>query len=551
MAMGDSVPDLELDEIMEKIRAEVEMRRIASSAPAPVQASTFSNEHPFASPISFETPHLNLDQPFATPKEGSLNFRGLACYHDAVFVANAYRALLRREPDQPGLSHYLSELRAGRLTKAEIVWGIRHSAEGMASAVPLTGILRPLLMVRAFNLPVLGPLFHWFYSICTLHRKLNHMGMMETTLYAREAILARQLNAAFASISEAVNSQRALLDVARQAFEKSSADARAAHDDLGSRAAKNQAAIDAIRAELAERDRALVAHQTSAREAYVGVTQEMSRLAAEQISARNNRAQLAESLEKFSADARAAHDDLGSRTAKLETAIRPLERSLVLRTDDRFYADLEGAFRGTEELIKSRAGAYLPFIEKALAGTPGRAVIDLGCGRGEWLELMKSHDLEGIGVDQNNLFIETLRDKNIAAEKGDLLEFLQGRRTGSAGAVTGIHILEHLSFSYLIDVLTETTRVLAPGGVAIFETPNPANLPVGAHTFYLDPTHLKPIPPALLAFLVERAGLMDVETVEIHPPPLASLPKPGSGLPPELMAHFASPQDYFVAGWKR
>jgi O-antigen chain-terminating methyltransferase len=309
-----------------------------------------------------------------------------------------------------------------------------------------------------------------------------------------------------------VNGIKAELGERARALDAHLADARAAHDDLGSRAAKLETAVNGIKAELGERAMALDAHL---------------------------------------ADARAAHDDLGSRAAKLEAAIRPLERSLALPADDRFYADLEVVFRGAEELIKSRAEVYLPCIKKASAGKPGRPVIDLGCGRGEWLELLKSHNLESIGVDKNNLFVETLRGKNIVAERGDLLEFLQGRPQGSAGAVTGIHILEHLPFCYLLDLLTETTRVLAPGGVAIFETPNPANLPVGAHTFYLDPTHLKPIPPALLAFLVERAGLVNIETIEIHPPPQSALPPADSDLPPELLAHFARPEDYFVVGWKK
>ncbi len=551
MTTESSVPDIELDEIMEKIRAEANRRQAAPPPYSTIQSHAAKQEDSSAWPTPFEAPLLALDAPLIAPKDGLINFRDLAGYHDAAFVANVYRALLRREPDQTGFVHYLSVLRAGRSSKAEIAWYIKHSPEGIVIAAPLAGLLRPFLIGRAFKVPVAGPLLHWFYSIFTIHRKLNHMERIEAAMCARETILAQQANDGFVGVAEAINGQQTSLQAAKIAAERAAQGSRAAHDELASKTARLEAGLEVSRKESLDQTVALRAGQDHARETQAALRDELSRLAGEHASAIKNFPRLEKELEKVSADARAVHEKLGLRTAKLEAALAPIERSLAWRASDQFYSDLEARFRGTEESIESRAEVYLPYIKKARAGQQGLPVLDLGCGRGEWLGLLRSRGLEGIGVDRNGLFLEALQKKDIATQKGDLLEFLKSRPEGSAGAVTGIHVLEHLPFAHLLDVLTETARVLAPGGVAIFETPNPANLSVGAHTFYLDPTHLKPIPSALLAFLVERAGLVNIETVEIHPPSQSALPPPDSGLPPELVGHFARPQDYFVVGWKK
>jgi hypothetical protein len=83
--------------------------------------------------------------------------------------------------------------------------------------------------------------------------------------------------------------------------------------------------------------------------------------------------------------------------------------------------------------------------------------------------------------------------------------------------VTSFHLIEHLPHKVLISLIDETLRVLRPGGVAIFETPNPRNLIVAACNFYLDPTHRHPLPPELSCYLLEARGFCNVDTLEIHP----------------------------------
>ena len=142
---------------------------------------------------------------------------------------------------------------------------------------------------------------------------------------------------------------------------------------------------------------------------------------------------------------------------------------------DAMYATFEDQFRGTREDIKSRQAVYLPIIREANVGTEIAPVIDLGCGRGEWLELLHDQGLLAKGIDLNRIFLLTCRDMDLEVIEEDALTFLRQQKPSSAGAITGFHIIEHLPLKYLISLFDEALRVLQPGGVVIFETPNPEN----------------------------------------------------------------------------
>lgn len=216
---------------------------------------------------------------------------------------------------------------------------------------------------------------------------------------------------------------------------------------------------------------------------------------------------------------------------------------------DILYVQFEDQFRGTREDIKKRQKVYLPVIHDAGAGTVDRPVLDLGCGRGEWLELLKEEGLIAKGVDINKAMVLLCNELGLEVVRADLLEYLRNLPGESLGAVTGFHIVEHLLFEKLIQLLDETVRVLKPGGVAIFETPNPENILVGSCNFYLDPTHRNPLPSSMLKFLAEARGLCRVEIISLHSYPEA-FKVSGSELAERFNQYFYGPQDYAVVGWK-
>ncbi len=173
-----------------------------------------------------------------------------------------------------------------------------------------------------------------------------------------------------------------------------------------------------------------------------------------------------------------------------------------------FYEAFEEKYRGDRDLIKSRLRVYLPFVEPLLSAYDGEmaSAIDLGCGRGEWLELLKESGFEGYGVDLDEGMLSACRDRGLRVAAGDAVETLKALPDESQVAVSGFHIAEHLQFSHLQVLVQESLRVLKPGGVLILETPNPENIVVATTIFYLDPTHQRPIPPLLLSFLPEFYG---------------------------------------------
>jgi len=210
-----------------------------------------------------------------------------------------------------------------------------------------------------------------------------------------------------------------------------------------------------------------------------------------------------------------------------------------------FYAALEDQFRGSREDIKSRARVYVPIIKEVGPG----AVLDLGSGRGEWLEVLRDEGVSARGVDVNRPMVEACCARGFDVVEGDALVHLRGLPDASLAAVSGMHLIEHLPFEKLIVLFDEAVRVLRPGGVAIFETPNPANLIVGSCNFYQDPTHQRPIPAPLAQYLAEARGLCRVRILPLHPCS-ESFRLRGSELAERVSEHLYGPQDYAVVGYR-
>lgn len=210
------------------------------------------------------------------------------------------------------------------------------------------------------------------------------------------------------------------------------------------------------------------------------------------------------------------------------------------------YLALEDAFRGTDAVIRSRLGLYSPRVAACGAGTKDNPVIDLGCGRGEWLQLLKEQGYLAHGIDSSAVMTELCRVKGLDVECADAVDYLSGMTPASAGMITAFHIIEHLPFEQLLQIVDLSLRALRPGGVLILETPNPENIVVATCNFYVDPTHIRPIPPDLLEFLARARGFVDVETLRLHP---LDMVKPGEGhhewLAP-VLDRFNCSQDYAI-----
>jgi len=177
--------------------------------------------------------------------------------------------------------------------------------------------------------------------------------------------------------------------------------------------------------------------------------------------------------------------------------------------DDGLYVALENHFRGSRDAVAQRQQDYLPMLPSVInASAP---LVDLGCGRGEWLKVTRAQGIPSLGVDSNTVCIAECQEENLDVVQEDLLQFLAQRPAASVGTYTLFQVLEHLPFPVLVEALREMRRTLVPGGRVIAEVPNAKNLRVSAGTFWIDPTHQRPLFPELLLFLAKEVGFAQAE----------------------------------------
>ena len=215
--------------------------------------------------------------------------------------------------------------------------------------------------------------------------------------------------------------------------------------------------------------------------------------------------------------------------------------------NDRFYKEFEDRFRGSEKDITSRLTEYLPFLKNIPKKTKKYSALDIGCGRGEFLSILKMADIEPIGVDINEEMIKRVKSQGYTAYKSDALSYLLKQKSQSMSVISGFHIVEHIPFEVLLDIFKECYRVINREGLVIFETPNPYNLVVGSSAFYVDPSHIKPIPPELLSFALESQGF-EVKVLYLHP--IEKNIRHNNPEIEKIMSYINGPRDYAVIASK-
>jgi SAM-dependent methyltransferase len=219
-----------------------------------------------------------------------------------------------------------------------------------------------------------------------------------------------------------------------------------------------------------------------------------------------------------------------------------------------FYRAFEERYYASREVIIKLREQYLPFVQPLSVLHFGASTFDIGCGRGEWLELMSKIGFKPYGVDLDDGMLSDCIKLNLPAHQGDAVSYLASLADESQAIVTAFHVVEHIEFNQLINVVTEALRVLKPGGLLIMETPNPENIRVATTNFYLDPTHLKPIPPQLLAFLPEHYGFCRTKVIRLQESEvLAANPSPTlwdvlTGVSPDyaVIAQKIAPEDILI-----
>jgi SAM-dependent methyltransferase len=444
-------PRLEIDDLAAVIRESM---------------AAHQNEHAarsVAQRVSPETgpPKLQLQPGFEPRSDHRYHINDLLRYHDRVFVQAAYRAVLKRSPDETESLRELKRLRSGYINKVDLLADLRFSPEGRAKGVYLDGLIFPALIRRLGQLPLIGYPIRLGIALLRLPNSIREQREFGSYVLSQHEQIADFIN---------VNADR--------------------------------------------------------------LTEQLDTLAQRQTDSQQWQ-------EYFEGVSGTYFDDLKQQISALHFRLGDLTDPQL----EKIYVALEDRFRGSRGEIKERFREYLPYVKDSAP------VIDLGSGRGEWLELLSENEIDARGVENNPLQVRQCTDRGLDVAEQDLFVYLQSLPDESAGAITGFHIIEHVSFNALVALLNETLRVLRFGGVAIFETPNPENVIVGSNYFYLDPTHRHPLPTELMEFLFKNRGFEKVELLMLHP--WESGRVPGEGLLAERFnGYFYGPMDYAVVGRK-
>ena len=231
---------------------------------------------------------------------------------------------------------------------------------------------------------------------------------------------------------------------------------------------------------------------------------------------------LRDRLEAVSEELRAVRGALAARAVPPRVAAAADQAAA-----DSVYTAFENRFRGSQDEIRDRLSAYAElFADKA-------PVVDLGCGRGEFLELLRERGIAARGVEGNANVVRECREKGLDVVQGDLVAFLRAQPEGSVGGVFAAQVAEHLPPASLVSMLAGAHRALRPGGLLLLETPNPRSVTGLLEVYNRDLSHERPLHPDTLSFLAATAGFTDVR-VEMRTPVEAEAqlrPVPTDGLP--------------------
>lgn len=425
---------------------------------------------------------MSFEQRLRLPSKPAYHYREFLQFDDEAFVRNAFLCILQREPDPAGLQSYLNKLNDG-IEKQGILAELSGSEEAKRYGVRIRGLKGYRMIARLRRIRTLRPiaqrLLGLYRRICELPNT-EEMNQYRANILQQLSWMSRQL----------------------QANERVTA---ASRDRSEQQALKQAEEVAQIRAE--------------------------------------NQA-LSKQLANLSHKIAYQQQTLAARTSEVESdSSTPLISPTSVDDSDvsAFYVAFEDACRGTREEVRDKMSKWLNYLPTIDAGS--KQVLDIGCGRGEWLQLLGENGYEATGLDINPVMVNSCTEQGLTASLDDALAWLQRQPDASLAAITAFHVIEHVPFELLLRWTTEARRVLQPGGVLVMETPNPENILVGSHTFYHDPTHRNPITPTLLEFLAEYCGYADSELVRLHPYPEEAKVSGNDPLTERVNGHLCGPQD--------
>lgn len=565
VSLMTELKDAEIDVDELKLRIREAARAMKESIPSSGNGSSALNlieASPGDSQV-FPSAAFELSEEFRQRSDARYHVKELLKYYDEEFIENAYLAILKREPDPVGYERYLEHIRSGRFDRIDVLASLSISAEGREREVKVEGLLWRARLRRLYRLPVLGYLIEWLVVMARLPLLLRQQRQLEEQTQGQQRRIAARINQVSEQVTAHVNqvSERVNAHLERASNQVSEHSTRVQQhiNQVSEHVDQVYESISGYFQKLSEdMNRLATIDEQRAATLSEQLRAEMQALS-EQMGAQS--LQFSQHSEQFAQRLQATRAELvrqERRTLQLLDELRQLPLSSSgqqgaqviaeeeRRLSDTFYAAFEEHFRGSREEIINRLQVYLPFLKAA--GITG-GVLDIGTGRGEWLELLRREGIEGLGIDTNSLQVEACRTRGLEVVNSDAIAYLHGLPDNHLHAITGFHVIEHLEFELLIELMDEIMRTLKPGGLVIFETPNPENVSVTGHNFYVDPTHRKPLPIPMMKYLFDSRGFCRIEVLRLHPSETPRV-EGETDLVARFNDYFYGPMDYAIIGSK-
>ena len=576
--------EINVDRLMHDIRERVARQQRSAGENGDASLIGFPQIFESLSHPQPDSSALRLQPEFQPRHDNQYHVNDLLKYHGADFVRNAYRALLKRKPDEMGFAAHLEQLASGRLNKMDILANIRYSAEGRRAQVKVAGLAWPATVRRFSRVPIIGYLIQLiiaavrlphllvhqrqseFYLSTQLQQVIDHNNQVENQLTEAFAQKSAQVADQIAIGAERTTEQQRVLESLLQQQQDLTARQAELKVTVEGHATATRDYVEEALAQVEGRRQELLAQQQEFSRQLQEHTQRLlgqEHAFAEQAEGQKQQLlrQREELTQQFIRRQQQTHTELvmlerrltilleAARGISAKAASQPLAQVMASEEDhllDALYASFEDQFRGDREDIKGRLRVYLPILK---AADVGEGVLDIGCGRGEWLETLRNEGVQARGVDHNRVFVEQCRELGLEVVEKDALVYLRSLPDESLNAVTSFHLVEHLPFDILIKLLDEAIRTLRSGGMLILETPNPENIIVGSYSFYADPTHRNPIPSPTLKFLLELRGLSGIKVMNLRASDVSRIAG-DSEIIKRFNQHFYSAPDYGIVGWK-
>jgi len=495
----------------------------------------------------FEIPELVLELEPLDTNLSQYSLDELLAYDDDEFVYSAYLALLKRRPETSAFENALAGLRSGRLSKLDILVNLSASAEGREKGVTVPGLRLRTFLLNISRLPLLRYITGPLYSFFQLRAKTRDLQRSISQLFVRQKALTSYVNgeltAHLHSVSPLLQEAVRFFDNQKSSqamiFERLTEVSQHSEDRLNELREQRKQEFKDRNIEIAELRRVYNKYRTQVELTEKDLKREMEHLFRKYQEVRTELVYQSQRLGSLSGGAETPTPLLAPGESSISDA----------RQLDAFFASFDEHFRGDREEVKQRLRSYLPFIEEHSAGKSDAPILDVACGRGEWLELLREENLVASGVDSNAVLVDQCRERGLEVLQADLLDYLASVPASSLGAISAFHIVEHLSIEDLISLLERALIALRPGGLLLLETPNPQNVLVGSCNFYLDPTHRQPLPGPVLKFLVESRGFVIVKTFGLNPSDEKKIAG-DSELVERFNEYFYGPMDYAIVAGK-